>query len=454
MPHPIHTYIRKEAAALLGLAAVSIVALLVLGIALLGGDNRRVEVRQITPAEGAEVPSTIRAMSVEFSPNVDRDAVLKLLTIEPAFSFAARWRGSTLELLPDEPLASGAYALSLAAGSAGRGGERLREPVVRRFEVRLPSVLLIVPGQGESELVRVKAGGETSALLQAALIVDFAPSPDGTLVAVVTGDAGGRSSLVLVDTVDGSARPIVEPGLDRVVWVRWAPDGQSLLVVRSESLPDGSLGVGRAWVMRISGDYVGQVDQQGEPTLAPRWSPNGDRIAYVAPASAQLVALHATTQERVEFGAPRATEFDWSPSGDRIAFESVPAGGESGPLTQPVRIRSLDLSTDLFIGEPGEIVSQPRWTALDTLAVLWRQTGPQAAGTQIWFLSIPLGEKLRAIQLTAGAERVSSWDLSGDGEHIVFASEAQAGSNIHILELATNGVTTLEVSGRLPRWLP
>jgi hypothetical protein len=56
--------------------------------------------------------------------------------------------------------------------------------------------------------------------------------------------------------------------------------------------------------------------------------------------------------------------------------------------------------------------------------------------------------------LTAGAERVSSWDLSGDGEHIVFASEAQAGSNIHILELATNGVTTLEVSGRLPRWLP
>lgn len=282
----------------------------------------------------------------------------------------------------------------------------------------------------------------------------MAPSPDGRNVAVVAIDAAGGWSLLLIDTVNEGMVTLVEPGDIRVSWARWAPDGQSLLVVRSDLLPDGSQGVGRAWLMRVTGEFVGPVDPEGEPTIGARWSTNGDRIAYVAPATGRLVALHANSGERVELGTPRSTEFDWSPAGDRIAFESVPAGGDSGPFTQPVRIRSLDLATDIYIGMPGEIMSQPRWTAPDTLAVVRRETGAAGEGPQLWFLSIPLGEKLRAIQLAGAAEAVPSWDLSPDGQRIVFVAATALGSAVYTLNLDTNERALLPVEGRLPRWLP
>ena len=448
----IPTFIRSEARVALAFAAVTLLATAFVVAALLIGDERRVEVSAAWPPPGIEVPGSVKVASLEFSRNVDRAAVESRLSIMPSFAASLRWHGSTLDVLPDDALAPGAYTLTVAAGPLGRGGERLQEPFVLPVTVRKPSVVGVTIDSGHQSLVQSDANGEIHELLSATNIVHFAPSPDGQYIAVIVRN-DQASSLVLIDTVSGQQSNLGAPDQVALNWVDWAPDGQSLLVTRSDVLPAGGLGAARAWLVRIDGQYVGMVDSEGEPALSPRWSPDASWLAYVAPATSRLIALQTSTLERVELGSPRSSDFDWSPTGDEIAFDAAPDAESTAPLQQ-VRVRSLDLRTDLRIGQAGEIFWDPHWVATDEVAMLWRETGPAPQGTQVWFLSLPAGDKVRAVQVASQGEDVSSWAIDPPGEQIVVRAEALNSGADTVINLVTNDRTVLDGDLHLPTWLP
>jgi Tol biopolymer transport system component len=448
----IRTYIRSERQVLLALGAATCVALVVTISAFLLGDERDVQVLSSWPPSDVQVPGTLRAITIEFPANVDHDAVDDRLSISPAVPASLRWRGSTLDVLPDSPLVPGTYFVRIEAGTVGRGGEALRSPFELQLSVRDAAVIGIAVRDTSQSVVRYEADGTLTELISAERVIHFAPSPDGRYVAAAVSE-GGADGLELFDTVTGTSEDLGAPEGAFLAWVDWAPDGQSLLVSRGDPILGGGVGSARTWLVRIDGEFVAEVDSEGEPAIAPGWSPNGDRIAYVAPASGRLVALHVTTQERVDLGVPRSRAFVWSPAGDRIAFESAPETEGDAPLQQ-VRVRSLDLRTDIRIGTEGEIVSRPSWFDIDTLAVVWRQTGESTLGTQLWIVSLPTGEKLRAVQIGEPGVSIAGWSADPGRDRIVVRADGPDGGVLTIVDLVTNERTVLPASLRDPTWLP
>ncbi len=448
----IRTFIRSEARVASAFAAVTVLAAAFVVAALLLGDERRVEVSATWPPPGIAVPGSVRIASLEFSRNADRTAVESHLSITPSIAASLRWHGSTLDVLPDDALPPGTYTLTVAEGPLGRGGEHLRESFVLPVTVRKPSVVGVTIDSGRQSLVQSGENGQLTELLSATNIVHFAPSPDGQYIAVIVRN-DQASSLVLIDTVSGQQSDLGAPDQVALNWVDWAPDGQSLLVTRSDVLPGGGLGAARAWLVRIDGQYVGMVDSEGEPALSPRWSPDASWLAYVAPATSRLIALKPSTLERVELGSPRSSDFDWSPTGEEIAFDAAPDVEGTAPLQQ-VRVRSLNLRTDLRLGQPGEIFWDPHWVAVNQLAVLWRETGPAPQGTQVWFLSLPAGDKVRAVQVAEQGEDVSSWALDPPGVQIVVRAEGLNSGADTVINLVNNDRTVLDGDLHLPTWLP
>jgi hypothetical protein len=455
MSRQIRTFIRSERAALRALAAVTIALAAVLGGVLLLGDQRRVSVVASTPAEGESVPSTIAALSLSFGAAVDRAAVERAIRLEPATPGTVRWRGNTLEYVPRSALPVGQHRLVLGAGRLGAGGERLDEPVVVRFVVRSPGVVAIVPGSGEEALVAVRPDGPPHPVVAAERIRDFAVAPDGSAIAVVIEEAQ-RGRLVMVDARTFEvARFDHDPHID-LGDVAWSADSAALLAVRRDTLPDGSPGVPRTWLVRRNGEFVAMVDPEGSPTQQPSWSPDAQWIAYLAPAQAQLKVLNLTTLEAMTLGTPRGDPPAWSPDSRAVAFASVPpqpAAPGAIPL-QPVRVRSLDGSLDRTFGVAGEIRGQPRFFDNNTLLSIRSYVGVTGRGVDLVFESIRDGSLTREVALGVEGERVLAWDLDPSRRTIVYVLQGPGGVSAWRLELDTGARVTEPVAGRRVEWLP
>ncbi|MGH3391669.1 MAG: prolyl oligopeptidase family serine peptidase [Actinomadura sp.] len=176
-------------------------------------------------------------------------------------------------------------------------------------------------------VVRTDDGGDPFPVATAGPVVDPRPSPDGTLVAYVTGGA------LHVVTLDGVDRLLASPegsdvtyglsdhasaesmGRPRGHW--WAPDGSALLVARVDTA-------------RVQRWYL---SDPADPAAPPR------AVRYPAAGTANAdVALHVLSLDGDR------TEVRW----DREAFEYVPVAGwdAHGPL---IAVQSRDQRTLLTL---------------------------------------------------------------------------------------------------------
>ena len=450
---PIRTFIHRERPAFLGLAAVTAVCAAVLGVVLALGDQRTFEIVASNPGEGRTVSSTANSISLTFSNEARRDAVEESFRVDPPVNGVPRWRGQTFEYILREPLEPGAYTVSLDAGTLGRGSERLRTDFSMTFEVRAPGIAVVESLGDEGErLVEVRAD-DTRELARGLRILDYEISPDSSRLAVIVESEPEQSRLELVDIDTGERQVVVDdPDVD-VATVSWAADSQALLAVRRDTLPDGGQGVPRAWLLRLSGEFVSPIDPDGEPTLAPRWSPDAQMIMYSAPATGRLVVLNLGTQEERNLGQPRSSAFVWSPDSSKVAFEGVPDTVGSQPI-QPIRVQSLDGELDLVIGDEGESHSLPRFLDDDVVMGLRRNIGEDSSGTDLLFHSVEDANLLRAIELTPGADLVLDWDLAPTRQEVVYTVQAGNSISTIVLDLETGQREPVEPAGRRASWIP
>ncbi len=435
------------------LAGISALCVAVFVAAVVLGDQRRFEVVAFSPDQGETVSATAQFISVTFSSEPRREAVEEAFRIEPEVRGVPRWRGRTYEYVLREPLRAGSYEVTVASGTLGSASEELREGFSFGFDVREPGVAVIVREPGLERLVEMREGEEPRELAQGPRILDYGISPDGRQVGVVIANDTEGTRLELLDIGSGARQVVVDTPEIQVASVAWSADSQALLVVRRDRLPGGEFGVPRAWLLRINGEFVTPIDPEGEPSLSPTWSPDSQAIAYVAPATGQLVVFNLSTQTEVNLGQPRSPLFAWSPNSRMIVFESVPTVEGSNP-PQPIRVKAIDDSVDQSFGVPGETRSQGRFLDNDTVLSLRRTVGTGGRGTELLFESVEEGRLQRSVLLAPGTDIVLGYDLDPSLTQVVYTVQAGATVSTIVLSLENGQRTLMEEAGTRPKWLP
>jgi Tol biopolymer transport system component len=174
-------------------------------------------------------------------------------------------------------------------------------------------------------------------------------SPDGTRIALMSTQSGERQ----VHTIrpDGSDFRRLSQSNRRELNVRWAPDGQRLVVGRITP-------AGRGELVMLRADGSGEEPPFAEANLSLSpldWSPDGTRLLYDF-ASSTVGVMNTDGSNRAQLHNRRAPA-RWSPDGSRVAFaRSAPdASGRlrwevvtmnpDGSDTRPI----LTLTSSLFV---------------------------------------------------------------------------------------------------------
>ncbi|MCH8901398.1 MAG: PD40 domain-containing protein [Chloroflexi bacterium] len=207
------------------------------------------------------------------------------------------------------------------------------------------------------------------------------------------------------------------------------------------------------YLVRPDGSGLRMLVDETDAISFPRWSPDGERIAYIVGGQDQerpgLLRVYdfktgraITVSERAS-ASPLGPAASWSPDGRRIAFFEATDGGR-------VRIFDLERSKLLDTAEiPG---TQPDWSPTgNTLAIV----SPEgAAGEQGLYLVAANGEDLRRLAERRGVEGNPRW--SPDGKLLVFwgAPEDQPDlRQLFLIEVESGRLTELG-AGYAAAWSP
>ncbi len=240
------------------------------------------------------------------------------------------------------------------------------------------------------------ATGE-SAPLVADGAVNIGPrwSPDGRRVAFTSTAFEGRWHVFTVD-VDGGARPVRitedrDSGLPRYYYSRydhylsptWSPDGRELIVVSNRGRIWGSGGFWR--IPAEPGGGAREIHYEETTWRAsPDWSRDGRRVVYASYLGRQWHQLWLMTAEggdplQLTYGEFDATAPRWSPAGDRVAYVSNEYGNTS--------LWVVDVP-----GGARRRVALAGWTLRDPAGLLTMQVADSATGRLVPARISVLGE--------------------------------------------------------------
>jgi len=164
-------------------------------------------------------------------------------------------------------------------------------------------------------------------------LLDVQASPDGQRV-VFTGGRGGNDDIYMVP-ITGGAPTLLAGGPMREAGASWSPDGSQVLFASSR----GS--TADIWsVAATGGEPVRVTDWAPSDEFAPRWSPNGTWIAFLAnreEASPQLWVKRGLDGEPMRLTSGLLVEaFSWSRDGTQLVIDGAVPGSGRGLYAVPV----------------------------------------------------------------------------------------------------------------------
>ncbi len=180
------------------------------------------------------------------------------------------------------------------------------------------------------------------------------PSRDGRRLFAVGTQL--RGELARYDPKSGAFVPyLTEISGDQVDFSR---DGQWLAY---SSYPEGTL-----WRSRLDGTHRVQLTFPPMSAFLPRWSPDGQQLAFAGKVPGQPWKIYVVSAEggnphAVTTGEHNEGDVSWSDDGSQLLFGSM--GGGVGPEAGQLAVYRLDLATRQVSKIPGsEGLYSPRWS--------------------------------------------------------------------------------------------
>ena len=191
------------------------------------------------------------------------------------------------------------------------------------------------------------------------------------------------------------------------------------------SLADNSL-----WRCRTDGTQCLQLTQDFKNTVMPRWSPDGQTIAFmgigftgdwgVFAVPANGGTIRQLSHDDLAKGYP-----DWSPDGQKLAFSDVP------PVSQPGGIYILDLRSQKVTTLPNSAgYSFPRWSP-DGRSLVAQHSGDE----HLYLFEFDSGKWRSLADVPAS---YPNW--SSDGRYVYFRSGTAEGPAVFRAVLASHTV--------------
>ncbi|MEA3338351.1 MAG: Ig-like domain-containing protein [Chloroflexota bacterium] len=467
--------------------ALIVAFLLASGIVALRGDRVGVRVLSFAPAGGAEGVSTRAPVRITFAGLMEQASVEPLLRVEPETPGDLKWQGDTLIFRPDEGWAADThYTVTLSAGARSAQGRRSLDDLIWRFRTGRPRLLYLHDRSAERsrrsldlgnwQLFVLSPGAGEPVQLTAAPwgVFDYDVSADGTQIVYSALREDGGADLWVMNTDGSDQRPLLECPEAKCAAPTWSPDDRRIAYEQREleSSIEG-LGVGpgapRVWLLDPANGETVPLFEDGQMLgYAPRWAPEGARLAYFDSREFGVRVYNLDDGTSLLIPSQSGLAGTWSPAGDRILVtDMVVLGGE---IASHLWLASLDggALANVSGGDPATgsghhdaLVQDgwPSWSPSGEWMAFTRRalTGEHATvGQQPWLMR-PDGSDARPL-LVDPAARFSHVAWRPDGRALAYVrlalGDPHARPELWLVELPAGEPVLLAEVSTAPTWLP
>ncbi len=279
-------------------------------------------------------------------------------------------------------------------------------------------------------------------------------SPDDKSIAVVVGhinmkEDGTDTEIMLIDIASGTKR-VMTSGHKHASSPRWSPNGDRLAFVAAGD--EGKDATPQVFVLRMDGGDAKKITDAPDGVEQFAWRPDGAMIAYVTPDPADKKAIEAH-HDAFEVGD---TDFLETAAAQSSHVWLVPAdGGEAKRVTSGTW--SLPI-----VFPPSPPASPLSWSPDGkTLLITRQETAEPGDGdmTTLQMLDVDSG-KMR--KLTSHAHLESAGVLSPDGSQVAYwyNKDGDANNQVEIFVAPTSGGDGIDVTRSIDRdiqravWMP
>lgn len=425
------------------------------------------------PPEATGV-STRATLEVAFNAPVDRASVEARLRLSPPAEGAFSWLGDVLRFHPRRPFAPDTtYTLSLEPGAHSANGLPL--PGAHwRFTTGHSRLLYLLEQEGHTELWQIDpAGGQPRRLTyEAQGVREFAASPDGRAIAYAAPRPDGGADLWIIDAEGHNRRRLADCGQDDCGGLAWSPDATWLAFERRPLSRPAAGGIGpmfaapRLFLVDLAAGAVRPLfDDEAQLGASPRWSPDGQRLAFIDPNLGAVAVYDRGSGQLTYIPSQLAQLGDWSPDGRTLVFTQLlvpphPEGEaedeESGAVAFSHLFRSaLDGAppTDLS-GETDTEDASPLWSPDGAWIAFGRRQAQR--GQQLWLVR-PDGSQAHALTNDLNVNHGGfAWSPDGQTLALVRYTLIPPGARpaIWLIRADGSGLRPLVEGGTLPAWIP
>jgi Tol biopolymer transport system component len=310
---------------------IAILALTLIGLAAISDsftDDEEEEVSvEVTEFLLLEPNGTVQ---IRFSEAMSQRSVQEHLSIEPPMPAVLEWEEKAVTLRPSIPLSPDqTYTLILSEGSRSieNPGHTIDRDYAWTFQA-VQGMIYTEPAQTSTLWYMSIDDSQPEVLFTTeSSIFDYAPSPDGTLIAISIYDESGEIDLWLVNHNGENLRQITDCSPEASCTTpAWSPDGQLIAYERQEVALSGGLGPKRIWVYNMStGENQPVYEDSQVIGYGPVWVPNpAARILAFYDADIQSVrVIDLTTGEWRLFPSQLWEIASFSPDGEQIVYPDI-----------------------------------------------------------------------------------------------------------------------------------